>query len=405
MHEAKPRVPPRLVDAALVAGVALVGVGGLAALLMTPQVGLRDIPLSAPALVLVQAGALWWRRRRPLVVLGVTLAALLTAQALGDVNASSFLGVHAAAYAAGVYEDRRVAIAGLVGIGAAAAVEVAVVELDLAGVSYAGVGPSFALAAIAWGIGRYVHVRRDYLATLVAYAHQLEVDRDEKVHRAVLEERRRIARELHDQVAHHLGVAALQTGAARTWLEKDTGRSCDAMESAEEAVRAALTTMPVILEALRADGASEDFAPQPTLADLDELVDRVARTGLDVEVRAETDVRAVPPTVEVTAYRIVQEALTNTMKHADATRVTVRLRVADQELDVEVRDNGGGQRLPGEGAGLGLIGMRERVEVLGGTLEAGPRDDGGFTVHARLPLTAREGGGRGRARRRGRVLQ
>lgn len=393
MHQREPRFSPRLVDAAVVAGVALPGVLGLAVLWVVSDQPTTDLPLAAPVLA-VQAGALWWRRRWPLGVLAVTLAALLAAQGLGDVNASPFVGVHAAAYALGAYGGRRAAVAGLAGIGAAALLDVAVVELALAPASYRAVGPSFALAAVAWGIGRYVHVRRDYLDTLVAYAHQLEHERDEKVHRAVLEERRRIARELHDQVAHHLGVVALQTGAARVWMERDTARAGEAMASAEEAVRAALTTMPAILEALRADGAAEDLAPQPTLADLDELAARVSETGLTVDLRVETDVTALAATVQGTAYRIVQEALTNTMKHAGAGRATVHLHVADDRLEVEVSDDGRGHGGAGDGAGLGLVGMGERVDLLGGTLETGPREGGGFVVRASLPLIPPQGASR-----------
>jgi signal transduction histidine kinase len=240
---------------------------------------------------------------------------------------------------------------------------------------------------MAWGLGRYVRVRRDYIATLVAYAHQLEVDRDEKARRAVLDERRRIARELHDQVAHHLGIAALQTAAARRWLDRDAERAGAAMLSAEEAVRVALTTMPVILEALRTDNAAVDLAPQPTLRDVQDLITRVTDAGLPVELRVEGERRGLSPAIELTAYRIVQEALTNILKHAGPTRSTVRLVFAADRLEIEVADDGAGASTSGGNTGgLGLVGMRERVGLLGGTLAVGPRSTGGFTVRAVLPL-------------------
>ncbi len=393
MDQRAPRFPPRLVDALVVAAVGLPGVLGLvAAMAVVPAVP-PPVPVATVLLLVFQAAVLWWRRRRPAEVFAATLMALLAAQALGDGTATSFLGPHAAAYALGAYGRRRTAILGLGGLAVAAVAELAVVTIPPTAAQTGAIlfGPTGATIAVLWGVGRYVGMRRDYVDTVVAYAAQLEVDRDEKARRAVLEERRRIAQELHDQVAHHLGIAALHTSAARRWLGRDRDRAAHALASAEDAVRGALTTMPAILRALRVDDASDDMAPQPGLDGLDRLIAQVSQTGLAVELRVEGDRRAVGPPVELAAYRIVQEALTNTLKHTDARRSTVVLRFAPDQLVVQVTDDGSGTVAERrDGAGLGLIGMRERVDVLGGALVASPRDGGGFEVRATLPLAERK---------------
>jgi signal transduction histidine kinase len=332
-------------------------------------------------LTVVHAGALWWRRSHPLLVVAVTVATMLVAPFAA--GSGSFVIPYAALYAVAAYGSRRAAIAGIAG-----AVVVSVLDLvfinDVNGPLR--VSPTAVLIVLSWGVGRYMRVRREYLDTLVAYTNQLEIDRDEKARRAVLEERRRIARELHDQVAHDLGIAALHTSAARRWLRRDAERAEAAMESAETAVRGALTTMPAILQALRVDEAAGDLAPQPMLDNLDEVIAQVSGAGLTVDLRVEGERRHLDPAVELAAYRVVQEALTNTLKHANASGSTVLLRFGADQLDVEVTDDGSGSPA-GDGSGLGLIGMKERVDVLGGTLVASPRDGGGFMVRATLPLS------------------
>ena len=402
MQQRAPRFDPRLIDALVVAAVALPGIIGLVLFVRVTGAGPGAIPVAGATLMLVQAGVLWWRRRHPLLVLAVTLATLVIGRVLVGVDADellsretieSFLGPYAAAYAVAAYGSRRAAVVGLAGVVATAALDFVVTSASsTVPTVLSPIGP---LMTVMWGIGRYVRVRRDYLNTLVAYADQLEVERDAKARRAVLEERRRIARELHDQVAHHLGIAALHTSAARRWLGRDVDRAGAAMASAEDAVRGALTTMPVILQALRVDETAGDLAPQPTVNDLAQLTAQVSEAGLDVELRVEGERRQLEPAVELAAYRIVQEALTNTLKHAGASRSTVLLRFADDRLEIEVVDDGsGGSAQGGDGGGLGLAGMRERVDVLGGELVASPQDGGGFLVRASLPVEGREGAGR-----------
>jgi signal transduction histidine kinase len=378
--------------------VALVGAAGILGLIAPAILGARPsgpAVLALPlALVLVQAGVLWWRRRRPLLVLVVTSGALLLAQAIGEVNAGSFLGPHAAAYAVAAYADRARALTGVGAVIVAAALNGAVVAWLTDDLPYGPVllGPSGVAVLMAWGVGRYVQVRRAYLEAVLAHTHQLEEDRDAHMQRAIREERRRIARDLHDQVAHHLGVISLQTSAARRWLGRDQDRTATALAAAEQASRTALETMPAILQALRSDDTDAVRVPQPTLADVEQLLDRMRAAGVTVELQVVGEPRELHPTVELTAYRVIQEALTNIVKHAGPAQVTVRLRYGHGRFEVDVEDDGHGSAAsPGTGAGLGLVGMRERVQLLDGELVTGPRDGGGFRVHASLPATAAAG--------------
>lgn len=389
MHQRPRRFPPHVVDGGVVAAVGVVGLFGLFGPVVLVGASPQRVSAAGVILVVVHAAALWWRRRHPVAVLAVTLAAFLAAQAIGDPNAPSFLGVHAAAYSAGAYESRRRAFVALGILAFGAVLDAAVVQLLHTGGSYAAVsiGPFGIFAVVAWIVGRYVAVRRAYLDMLVAYSLQLEKDRDEQARQAVHDERRRIARELHDQVAHHLGVVSLQTGAARRWLDRDPSRTATALASAEDAARAALQTMPAILHALRADDTPADLGPQPTLAAINDLITGVSSDDVTVDLRVDGTPRGLPSAVELTAYRVIQESLTNVVKHAGAARVVVELRYGRDRLDVEVSDNGyGAAASSSSGARLGIVGMRERVELLDGMFEAGPREGGGFTVRATLPV-------------------
>lgn len=390
MHERSERFPRRAGDALVVAAVGVAGLFGALGPVMLLGADPARISGVGLVLVVVQAAVLWWRRDRPLAVLAVTVAALLAAQALDDPNVASFFGVHAAAYSVGAYAPRRQALSAVAGLGAAAVVDVGVVAwAQTASLADAvALSPTGMFVVVAWVAGRYVAVRRAYLHTLVAYAHQLERDRDDQARQAVGDERRRIARELHDQVAHHLGVVSLHTQAARRWLDRDHIRTASALQSAERAARSALETMPTILHALRADDAPADLAPQPTLDAIPPLVTAMSTEDVSVDLRMPEGRPRLPPGVELAAYRVVQEALTNVVKHAGPAHVTVEVRVSAERLEVEVTDDGRGlAAAPSDGAGLGLVGMRERVDLLDGQLYTGAREGGGFTVRATLPLT------------------
>ncbi|KJY24490.1 MULTISPECIES: sensor histidine kinase [Streptomyces] len=230
---------------------------------------------------------------------------------------------------------------------------------------------------------------------------EVEANRQLLAERAVAEERRRIARELHDIVAHHITTMQLMAGGARVSLEHDPGAAREALVTLEASGRMALGEMRQLLDVLRAGEEAESAppAPQPGTADLQRIVTESRLAGMDTEFTVHGTVRPLPPTVGLTVFRVVQEALTNARKHAGNANARVRLTYRPQEVSVEVCDDGPGdgppRRTPARPrsgrAGYGLIGMRERVALHGGTLEAAPREDGGFRVAARLPVPAAAG--------------
>lgn len=239
-----------------------------------------------------------------------------------------------------------------------------------------------------WSLGRAIGASRRRARELVERAHQLEREREEKARRAVFDERVRIARELHDVVAHHVSLMGVQAGAARLVLERDPAAATQALSSIEGSSRQAVVELHRLLGFLRRDGDEDDLAPQPSLGQLGGLVAQMGEARLPVDLVVEGEARELPATVEVSAYRIVQEALTNTLKHAGASTASVRLRYRPSEVEVEIVDDGRGQGPPpGPSGGNGLIGMRERVNLHGGRLQAGPRAEGGFAVRATFPLT------------------
>ena len=204
---------------------------------------------------------------------------------------------------------------------------------------------------------------------------------------AIVEERTRIARELHDVVAHAISVIVLQARGGRSLLDSEPDETRGALDTIEHTGEQALVEMRRLVGLLRESDEGLALAPQPTLSQLQHLVDQVRAAGLPVELSIEGTRSRCPPGVDLSAYRIVQEALTNALKHAGPARARVRLRVHREALDVEVADDGAGATNGGDG-GHGLVGMRERVTVYGGDLDAGPQPDGGYTVRVRLPYAS-----------------
>jgi signal transduction histidine kinase len=234
---------------------------------------------------------------------------------------------------------------------------------------------------------RAVRDRQLLADALAARAELLEREHEMREKAALAEERARIARELHDLVAHNVSVMVVQAGAERHALPEDQAATRETLTSIEQAGRQALTEARRLLGMLRRNGEAEGLEPQPSVDQLGFLVKQVERAGLPVRFRVEGEKVPLPAGVDLCAYRIVQEALTNTLKHAGPARADVSLRYAPSGLDIDVRDDGRGPAAPdGNGSGHGLIGMRERVALYGGELETGPRDGGGFGVHAHLPL-------------------
>ncbi len=243
-----------------------------------------------------------------------------------------------------------------------------------------------AFVVAAWRFGDLVAERRAHERALADRAARLERDREEEARRAVFDERVRIARELHDVVAHHVSVMGVQAGAARRVMTRQPARAAEALASIEETSRQAVVDLQRMLGFLRQEDEPDALAPQPRLAQLDALVTEVGETGVVVEVSVAGRPRELPPSVEVSAYRIVQEALTNVVKHSTAGRVQVCLAYEPRAFTVEVTDDGDG-RTEGAAApgGHGLIGMRERIGLHRGQFHAGPLPTGGFRVRAAFP--------------------
>jgi signal transduction histidine kinase len=253
--------------------------------------------------------------------------------------------------------------------------------------------PELAVFAIAWVIGDNLRTRRAYLAELEARAARLEREREEKAERAVIEERARIARELHDVIAHNVSVMVVQASAGEEVFDEDPERAREFLASVSSTGRAALAELRRLLGVIRAEdsrGTEASYTPQPGIEYLDELVRQVCETGLSVELSVIGEPRPLPEGVGLCAYRIVQEALTNTLKHAHASGAKVNVRYVADALELQVVDDGRGRSaVNGETGGHGLIGMRERVALFGGELTASPRGSQGYEVRARLPLEER----------------
>ncbi len=212
-----------------------------------------------------------------------------------------------------------------------------------------------------------------------------ERERDLAAREAVVEERARIARELHDAIAHNVSMMVVQAGAERRVLDGTGGTTREVLETIERIGRGALTEMRRLVGMLRSD-AGEPLAPQPGLDDLPTLVGQVCEAGLPVELHVDGERRELPVGIELSAYRIVQEALTNALKHAGESHASVRVHYGADSLELEIVDDGGGAALPVSSGGHGLVGMRERVALYGGHLDAGLRPSGGFAVRVLLPI-------------------
>jgi signal transduction histidine kinase len=299
-----------------------------------------------------------------------------------------------ALYSVAAYADRRTA-----------RVALGITLIVLAGVAFSyrqiaspiDIAANYALFVVPWVLGENFRNRRELVAQLEERAERAEREREADATSAVETERARIARELHDVVAHTMGVMVVQAGAARRVVRRSPDQAEDALCAIESTGRTAMTEMRRLVGVLRRSDDGEALDPQPSLERLDDLVDSWRDAGLPVELAVSGTRRPLPAGIELSAYRIVQEALTNARRHAAADHVRVGIVYEGDTVDVRVADDGrgasaalrqtnGGRRSPGEGQGL--IGMRERVDLYGGTLRAGPRPGGGFEVHARLPIPA-----------------
>ena len=243
--------------------------------------------------------------------------------------------------------------------------------------------------AIAWALGRAMRYREVRGDRLEARAVELEEQRENQIQSAIADERARIARELHDIVAHSVSLMVLQAGAARQALDRQPEKAREPLLSVEATGRAAMSELRRLVAMLRQPGEDDELAPQPSLRHLDLLVGQMREAGLRVELDSNGALDSIPPGVDLSAYRIAQEGLTNVLKHAGATRVELCVRADGNAVEVAIEDDGHGPA--GNGSvvgGHGLIGMRERVNLFGGRFEAGRRPGGGFRIFARLPYDA-----------------
>lgn len=340
------------------------------------------------SLLILQTLPIAIRRRNPMRILLVTGAAIIVYSLLGYADGSGQLGVFLAFYTVAANEPRRRAIVAAVVTAGGILISFASYAAFASSGWTASLTGTYLSFGLAWLIGDNLRVRRAYTEQLEVRAVRLEMEREEKATQAVMEERAHIARELHDVVAHHVSVMVVQAAGARRIADKDPEAARTALAAVEAAGRTALTEMRRMLEVLRADDPG--LGPQPGLADLDRLVSQVRDAGLPVDLKVEGAACCLPAGMDLAAYRIVQEALTNTVKHGGKATARVVVRFTDDFLEIEVVDNGRGAAAPllagAESGGHGLIGMKERVALYGGKLETGPVLPGGYRVFARMPI-------------------
>jgi signal transduction histidine kinase len=386
-------VPPRVADAVIAVAVAVLGLAsGLGARAQHEHMPLAAIPvLTAMGLVLYP------RRRYPAAVLGAVAAGVVTLVALGASLGGSFLAVLCASYSAAVYGSRRLVI-GLISGAVAAVLLIGIPQSFGSGGSVIRAVPVPTILAAAGAalfgllIRNQFSARNAQLAMMAERAEWATAQRDQEARRATVAERLRIARELHDIVAHHVSVIVIQAQGAQRVAGREPDRARQAMADVERTARTALEEMRRMLGLLRSPDDAEDSGSLDVahgVADIAALADRMTGAGVAVMVRTTGEAFAVPEDVGLAVYRIAQEALTNVLKHAGPAHAEVHLHYGEQ-LEITVADDGRGAAavLTGTappGAGRGTTGMRERVAMLGGKFTARPQPGGGFRVHAVIP--------------------
>jgi signal transduction histidine kinase len=352
------------------------------------EILLRGLEPRTPllALALLLPLPLVWRIRFPLEVLGASVVVLVVGELVAHRDdfpiALGCVALVAAYSAAAHLRGRRAEVADFLVIAAIVGSAAVAASKNWNGsVATNLVAALISLTILfrgAWIAGRWMQRRRDRSRSAI-------VQREQQAQAALRAERARIARELHDVVAHAMSVIVLQArGARHAFLERPE-EAREALDAVERTASKGLSEMRRLLGALREEGESAALAPQPSLNQIDALVADVRGAGLPVELRVEGASRELPPGIDLCAYRIVQEALTNTLKHAGPATARVLLRYAEDEVEVEITDTGAADP-NGSAPGQGLAGMRERVALFGGQFEAGPQREGGYLVTGRLPL-------------------
>ena len=329
---------------------------------------------------------LLWRRRAPFACLVASMSVLLvwTLVAAPQGSFVPLLTALVLVFSLAVHTPIRRAAAGLAISAAVLAVEVATATNNFGDYVFVG-----AFIVGSWLAGRAVRARQQRVDELFDRTVRMEVEREEKAREAAATERVRIARELHDVISHSVSVMVVQAGAAEQVFDSDPDQARNALRSIQETGRQARLELRRLLGLMRAEGERATRTPQPGLAQLETLAEQLGRSGLEVDLDTRVEPNTLSPGLELSAYRVVQEALTNALKHGGPGRARVLVRQDRDVLEVEVLDEGHAD-VPTEGQGFGLIGMRERIALYGGELEYGRVNGGGYRLRARFPLSARE---------------
>ncbi|MGY1605299.1 sensor histidine kinase [Geodermatophilus sp. SYSU D00815] len=388
------RVLPWLTDVVLATALVVLHAGRL----LGASAATGERPIDALAWVLAAAATLpvLARRRAPWTVLALTSTAMVGFVALDYPPSLSGYAVLVALYGVAARSPRRLSVPGL----AFAALPMIAVYLQWsAEYTWGSALQDALLGAAAWSLGDAARTRRLQADALAERAREAELNREAHGREAVAQERLRIARELHDVMAHSMSVIAVQAGVGRHVMDRDPETARKALGVIEDTSRRTLTEMRQLLGVLRVDdgpnaggAVSASRAPQPGLDRLDQLLAGARTAGMVVTLSVTGSPRPLPPQLDLAAYRILQEGLTNATKHAGPAEIRVELTWRDDDLQIEVSDDGrgpvGGRGGRSRGGGYGLLGLRERATSVGGELDAGPAPGGGFRLRARLPLAA-----------------
>lgn len=393
------RLPALALDLLLALFITVMQVQGtLARVAAEPESVLRplaDLGYLGYILLIASGAVVCMRRQFPVAVFAITALASLTYYTLDFPDGPGWLGLFVALYSLTAYGDgrRSLAIAGVGITVLAAGWLVAATDIEpraAIGWVFFRIGASVMSAAL----GESVRTRRVIAADALERAELAERTRDEEARARVDEERLRIAREVHDTVAHAIAIINVQSGVTAHLLDKRPERTREALESIEQTSSQALHEMRSILGVLR--DTNDGRVPHPGLGQIDELIATSRYAGLDIKLESAPPTAALPSAVDSAAYRILQESLTNVIRHVGSTRVSVGLDYGVDSLEVRVTNEGGQTPLNGArsaGPGRGIVGMRERCQLLGGDLDAGPLAGGGFAVTARLPFAPTGGTG------------
>lgn len=377
-------------DTALAVGMLILSIGSVRVWQQDPGPGVRPIDTLGYLLIAAQTLPIIWRRRFPVPVLTFVIVAFMIDRGINYPSSWAFFGIALAIYTIGAQlPPKRSLLVGAVAIDVVLAWTL--VGVFLTDLSLFVLASEIAVLGFPYLIGRESYYRQQQIVELETRALQAEHQREQEAAEQVTRERIRIARELHDVVAHEITVMTIQSAAARKVLSSDPEQALDAMQAAEDAGHRALTEVRRLLGMLRTNGP-RSTDPQPGLESLDRLVTHMQLAGLPTELSVTGTVRSLPLGIDINAYRIIQESLTNTLKHGGpGAHARIAIEYDHDVLAIEVSDDGRGAAAQAKAnghTGQGLAGMHERAILLDGAVHAGPRPGGGYRVSARIPIPA-----------------